>query len=207
MSSQQFQVFFLRIRLLAIFYNKNTCVLEKFMYITIQIHFLIHGILFRSGEHRMTTGTVIIRSCMLLSSAVCTLAFFSADVRAAEYRKIAAIITEYRKLSHVDVVVGRLLDGYDSHNEQRGPLVGVFSMYTDQVPNSDINWALAEKHGFRIFPTVHDALTMGSRKLAFNGVVLIREHGNYPYNEKGQHLYYQKTLTFTDETVSHGFSL
>jgi hypothetical protein len=42
---------------------------------------------------------------------------------------------------------------------------------------------------FEIYPTVHDALTLGTGRLAVEGVVFIGEHGNYPLNEKGQQLY------------------
>src|SRR5439155_23675439 len=34
-----------------------------------------------------------------------------------------------------------------------------------------------------------DALTLGTGKLAVDGVLLIGEHGDYPYNPKGQKLY------------------
>jgi hypothetical protein len=48
---------------------------------------------------------------------------------------------------------------------------------------------LAKKHGFKIVPTVADALTLGTGKLAVEGVLSIGEHGAYPDNEKGQKLY------------------
>ena len=43
--------------------------------------------------------------------------------------------------------------------------------------------------GFKIYPTIADALTLGTGKLAVDGVLLIGEHGNYPNNDKGQKLY------------------
>ena len=36
---------------------------------------------------------------------------------------------------------------------------------------------------------IPEALTLGGDKLAVDGVLLIGEHGDYPHNEKGQHLY------------------
>ncbi len=102
---------------------------------------------------------------------------------------IAAIITEYWRNSHADVVVGRLLDGYAYNGELRTPQVEVVAMYTDKVPANDLSRAQAAKHGTRIFPTVAAALTCGGPRLAVAGVVLIGEHGDYPDNEKGQKLY------------------
>ena len=40
-----------------------------------------------------------------------------------------------------------------------------------------------------VFPTVAEALTLGSGKLAVDGVFLIAEQGDYPLNNKGQKLY------------------
>jgi hypothetical protein len=107
----------------------------------------------------------------------------------AQRKPIAAIITEYWRNSHADVVVGRLLDGYAYGGEWRAPRVEVVSMYTDKVPANDLSRAQAARHGFRIFPTVAAALTLGGPRLAVEGVVLIGEHGDYPDNEQGQKLY------------------
>jgi hypothetical protein len=54
------------------------------------------------------------------------------------------------------------------------------SLYVDQRPSSDTSRALAASHGFRLSDTVADALTLGTDKLAVDGVLLIAEHGDYP---------------------------
>lgn len=113
----------------------------------------------------------------------------AASAYAAPRKKIATVITEYRRNSHADVIVGRLLEGYEYNGRRQAPQVDVISMYTDQVPKNDMSRAMAAKHGVRICTTVRDALTMGGGKLAIEGVVLVGEHGNYPENEKGQKLY------------------
>jgi hypothetical protein len=113
----------------------------------------------------------------------------SAALAFAPRKRIAIIVTVYRKGSHADVIAGRLLGGYEYNGEQRKPQVDVVSMYTHQVPDNDMSRGLAAKHGFRIYPTIREALTLGGNKLAVDGVVFIGEHGDYPYNEKGQHLY------------------
>jgi hypothetical protein len=104
-------------------------------------------------------------------------------------KRIATLITEYRLNSHADVIVGRLIEGYEYDGKRREPTVQVVSMYTDQVPNNDMSRGLAAKYPFKIYPSVREALTLGGERLAVDGVVLIGEHGNYPENEKGQKLY------------------
>ena len=104
-------------------------------------------------------------------------------------KRIATVITEYRRNAHADVIAGRLLDGYEYDGRRREPQVEVVSIYTDQVPANDLSRPMAAKHKVPIYPTVREALTRGGERLAVDGVVLIGEHGDYPTNEKGQKLY------------------
>lgn len=103
--------------------------------------------------------------------------------------KVAAIVTEYRPLSHADVIVGRMLEGYRPNGVHQKPRTRIVSMYTDQVPANDISRELAARYGFTIYPTVEEALTLGGRHLAVDAVALLAEHGDYPVNERGQKLY------------------
>lgn len=41
----------------------------------------------------------------------------------------------------------------------------------------------------RVASSIEDALTLGTGKLAVDGVVLVCEHGNYPFNDRQQQLY------------------
>src|SRR5687768_1586052 len=104
-------------------------------------------------------------------------------------KRVAAIVTEYRIRAHADNIVTRLLEGYALHWEVVTPRLEVAALYTDQVPANDISRELAATHGVPIFPTIREALTLGGTELAVDGVVIVAEHGEYPYNEKGQHLY------------------
>jgi len=128
---------------------------------------------------------------------------------AAGKKRIAVIATEYRLDSHADVIAGRLIKGYEYEGMRREPAVQVVSMYTDQVPHNDLSRALAAKYGFKIYPTVRQALTLGGDQLAVDSVVLIGEHGNYPDNEKGQKLYprYPKAKQMYDESRELRFPL
>ncbi len=103
--------------------------------------------------------------------------------------RVAAIVTEYRWYSHADVVCGRLFGGSSPNNQWHAPRTQIVSMYTHQVPATDMSRDLAARHGYRIYPTIREALTLGGDKLGVDAVVFIGEHGNYPTNELGQKLY------------------
>jgi hypothetical protein len=115
-------------------------------------------------------------------------------------KRIAAVITEYRHNPHADVIVGKYLEGYRQDGQAPRPRSKVVSMFTAQVPKNDMSRDLSRKHGVPIFPSIWQALTLGGSKLAVDGVLLIGEHGSYPWNEKGQHLYprYELFLEISD---------
>jgi hypothetical protein len=103
-------------------------------------------------------------------------------------KKVAAIVTEYRRHSHADVIVSKILEGYD-HQGGPGPNLQLTSLYVDQFAEKDMSRDLAKKYGFTICPTIEEALTLGGKQLAVDGVLSIGEHGKYPTNDRGQILY------------------
>ena len=119
---------------------------------------------------------------------------------AFERPRVAAVVTEYRPLSHADVLITKLLEGYDLFWTRVEPGVQVVSLYTDQVPANDISRAVAARHELPIYPTIRAALTCGGDRLAVDGVILVGEHGDYPLNDKQQHLYPRRR--FFEETVA-----
>lgn len=136
--------------------------------------------------------------------------FFSASVLGTYCRsapqgsrvpRIAAIVTEYRSLSHADVIVGRMLQGHVlSSAETYMPRTQVVSMYVDQTPADDLSRSIAAHYDVPIKPSIREALTLGTNQLAVDGVLLIGEHGNYPDNAKGQRMYPRRR--FFEETVT-----
>ena len=124
-------------------------------------------------------------------------------------RRIAAVVTEYRHNSHADVIVGKYLEGFRQNGQPPGPRSKIVSLYTAQVPKNDMSRDQAKKHNVPIYPTIWEALTLGGDRLAIDGVLLIGEHGNYPHNEKGQHLYprYELFLEITDAFRAAGKSV
>ena len=104
-------------------------------------------------------------------------------------KKVAVVTTTYNYLSHAYHIAGRFLDGYMKSDGYHFPEFGIASAYVAQVKANDLSRDLAKEHGFRVSATIADALTLGTGKLAVDGVLLIAEHGDYPYNAKGQKLY------------------
>lgn len=103
-------------------------------------------------------------------------------------KNVAAVVTEYRRHSHADVIVGKILEGFH-YDGGEGPNLKVVSMYVDQFPTNDMSRGLATKYGFKIYDKIEDALTLGGKQLAVDGVINVGEHGKYPKNDKGQILY------------------
>src|SRR5262245_4897974 len=103
-------------------------------------------------------------------------------------KNIAAVVTVYRKWSHADVIVGKVLESFH-HDGGAGPAMQIVAMYVDQLPATDMSRALARKYGFTLHDSIEKALTLGGDKLAVDGVICVGEHGDYPQNARGQLLY------------------
>ncbi|MEZ6140539.1 MAG: hypothetical protein R3B84_08210 [Zavarzinella sp.] len=103
-------------------------------------------------------------------------------------KKIAAIITEYRRHSHADVIIGKILEGpnYDGKNLYD---MEITTMYVDQFPANDMSRDLAKKYQFSIVDSIEKALLDPRGKLGVDGVIIVGEHGKYPKNDRGQILY------------------
>jgi len=62
-------------------------------------------------------------------------------------------------------------------------------MYVDQTGSDDLSLGLSRKYGFRLCKTIQESLELDTGTVAVDGVLSIGEHGNYPVNPLGQHLY------------------
>lgn len=107
----------------------------------------------------------------------------------APRKKVALIGTMVGLHSHAQHFLDRLALGYTWGGQWRHPEVDLVSLYVDQFPAKDLARSRAKRYNIPIFPSIVEALTLGTGKLAVDGAVIIGEHGSYPENEKGQTLY------------------
>lgn len=99
---------------------------------------------------------------------------------------VAAIIGTWFPYSHAEVILGRLLKTYTMDGKGEQPRLKLVSLYRDTPDKRDMSEALAKEYGFTIYDSITDALTLGTGKLAVEGVLLVTEHGLYPYSPRKQ---------------------
>jgi hypothetical protein len=104
-------------------------------------------------------------------------------------KKLAIVTTEWRYHSHAWHMGERFLVGYPLQGHWHRPPFEVVSAYVDQFPENDLSRKRAEEFGFKIYPTIAEALRAGTGQLAVDAVLIIGEHGDYPDNELGQKKY------------------
>lgn len=132
----------------------------------------------------------VLQASLVAAGAVACLptAKLLAGSTSRDKKRVAGVITIYRYNSHADVILGKILEGW-KQDGGAGPDLELVSLYVDQFPADDMSRKLAERFGFRLCPTIEEALTLGQKEIAVDGVISIGEHGDYPWNEKEQHLY------------------
>lgn len=111
--------------------------------------------------------------------------------------RVAGIATAYYHNSHADLILGRLVQGHNLDGTGAFPKLKLASLYTDQVETNNQNYLdksreVSKQFGFPIYGTVTEALTLGTGKLAVDGVLVVAEHGNYPSSETGATLFPKK---------------
>jgi hypothetical protein len=106
-----------------------------------------------------------------------------------ERKKLAIVTTEWRFHSHAWHMGERFLAGYPVQGKWHRPPLDVVSAYVDQAPKDDLSRQRAREFGFKMYPTIAEALRSGGDKLAVDAVLVIGEHGDYPTNELGQKKY------------------
>lgn len=104
-------------------------------------------------------------------------------------KKMAVVTTLWNYRSHAWHMAERFLVGYPLRGKWHRPPFEVVSAYVDQRPEGDLSGQRAKEFGFKIYPTVGEALRNGGDKMAVDAVLMIGEHGNYPTNEFGQKQY------------------
>lgn len=110
--------------------------------------------------------------------------------QAAEKRpRIACIVSFWgAPNSHADWIIAKLMDGYWWQGAHTPSRVDVVSVYLHQYDTSVLGQKVCKAKNIPIFKTISEAVTLGGKELAVDGVVIIGEHGNYPTDLKGHWL-------------------
>ena len=90
--------------------------------------------------------------------------------------------------SHADWIVNKLIDGYWWKGAHTPSQVDVVAVYVHQFDTSLLAQKVCKAKNIPIFKTVGEAVTLGGKELAVDGVVIVCEHGNYPTDLKGHWL-------------------
>lgn len=114
--------------------------------------------------------------------------------------RVAALFTAFTYRSHAHVILENFLKPYLFRGEIIEPQMEVVSLWGDQFPEGEMARRVSEEFHIPLMPTIREALTLGGNTLAVDAVLSIGEHGTYPYNELGQHMYPRKR--FFDEIVA-----
>ncbi|HEV8070042.1 MAG TPA: hypothetical protein VGP76_20030 [Planctomycetaceae bacterium] len=131
------------------------------------------------------------------------LTFFVAAARGSETHpapvakrvpQVAAIVTAYFHNSHADVIVSRLLQTMTLDDKGERPGMRLVSLSIDQPEGSSVGLEIARAHHIPIYKTPAEALTLGGKSLAVDGVLLIGEHGRYPLSSTGQVMFPKRRL-------------
>lgn len=152
-----------------------------------------HGV-FRLKDGTLVPRYVIMGICAAGDGTVYVTTLYPFTVHAIRVPKVAGAATSYFRNSHADMIIGRLLQTDTLDDRGRRPSIELASLFTDQVPPTDIGRGLARRRGVPIADRVEDALTLGTGRLAVDGVLLVAEHGRYAKSETGQTIYPKRRL-------------
>lgn len=106
--------------------------------------------------------------------------------------KVAAVFTELRFRSHAFNILESFLEPYVFRGKKTESGMDVVSFYADQFPDKDMARDVSQRYKIPLYKTIAEALCRGGKELAVDAVLLIGEHGEYPYNDLKQHMYPRK---------------
>ncbi|MDQ1436634.1 MAG: hypothetical protein QOK43_263 [Acidimicrobiaceae bacterium] len=108
--------------------------------------------------------------------------------------RLAVIVNSYGPFSHGECIATKLMEGlaFDDHFDE--PRCDVVAMHLLQIAEDDIGVEKAANNGVPLYHSVAAALCEGGDELSVDGVVVVGEHGEFPYNAKGQKLYPRREL-------------
>lgn len=104
-------------------------------------------------------------------------------------KKLAVVTTRWNYRSHAWHMAERFLHGYPRNGAWHRPQLDIVAAYVDQIRDDDLSRQRAAEFGFKVYPSIEQALRVGGDRMAVDAVLVIGEHGDYPQNEIGQKLY------------------
>src|SRR5437588_8718565 len=112
------------------------------------------------------------RSFLAATAAGVTAGFPStSSAQQARAKRLAVITTLWNYRSHAWHMAERFLHGYPRGGKWHQPPLQVVSAYVDQQPSGDLSKRRSDEFGFKIYPTVAEALRCGGGKLAVDAVL------------------------------------
>ena len=108
-----------------------------------------HGV-FRLKDGTLVPRYVIMGICAASDGTVYLTTLYPFTVHAIRVPRVAGVATTYFRNSHADVIIGRLLQTDTLDDKGRRTSIELASLYTDQVPETDISRSLAREHGVPI---------------------------------------------------------
>ncbi len=148
-----------------------------------------------SANEIMESKSLFTRREMLAMAGMAGITVLAGNAAAAfprtqQQRPRIAVLVSYWAFprSHADWIVNKLIDGYWWDGAYTPSRVEVVSVYIHQLEESQLGQKVAKAKNIPVFKTVEEAVTLGGKELAVDGVVIVAEHGNYRTDLKGHWL-------------------
>jgi len=109
-------------------------------------------------------------------------------------KKIGGLLADWFKGSHPDTLLRHVLQTYTRDYQGYPSKLELVSAFRDLPTDKDLSKAYAAEHGFHVVDTAEEALTLGTGKLAVDGVFLCTEWAPYPLSDTGQIMYPHRRL-------------
>jgi len=139
----------------------------------------------RTMNQRMQTVLIAITAVSVTATGLLR----AAEAPEQEHKKVAALVADWFKGSHPDVIIGRIVRTWSNDGKGEPSKLTLASVYRDLPSERDVSTALATEHNFRICNSIEEALTLGTGKLAVDGVIISTEWASYPVSATGQIMY------------------
>jgi hypothetical protein len=109
-------------------------------------------------------------------------------------KPVAVLVADWVENTHPEVLFTRIFKTYTRDGNGPPSRLRVASVYRDLPTDKDLTGKYAAEHGFPVANSVEEALTLGTGKLAVDGVLISTEWAPYPESDTGQFIYPHRRL-------------